>query len=241
MPAIAQRLAAVNRRRYPFKMLDFAVWNSTEPPRKRRIECYFPFSIQNMSIEYPLILASASPRRKQLLAEAGFVFETWQPDEHAEDDHRANELPVEYVQRLAFQKAKNVADKVEQGIILGGDTIVLCGESILEKPTDRNEARRMLQQLRGQLHSVLSGLCFIKKENGREMMKRWESAVTRLIMQPISDDLLETYLDTGAWQGKAGAFGYQDGNDWLTILEGSESNVVGLPLELFRTMYAAVR
>jgi len=189
-----------------------------------------------MSLELPLILASASPRRKQLLAEAGYVFETLPPDEHAEDERWANELPTDYVRRLAFQKAKNVADKVEQGIILGGDTIVLCGESILEKPTDRNDARRMLQQLRGQVHSVLSGLCLIKKEIGNETKVRQETATTRLIMLPISDDLLEAYLDNGAWQGKAGAFGYQDGNDWLTILDGSESNVVGLPLELFRTM-----
>ena len=61
---------------------------------------------------------------------------------------------------------------------------------------------------------------------------------TRLFMQPISDNDLETYLDSDKWQGKAGAFGYQDGNDWITILEGSESNVVGLPLELFHTMHA---
>jgi len=190
-----------------------------------------------MSAELPLILASASPRRKQLLAEAGFVFGILSPDEHAEDERRINELPTEYVRRLAFQKAKNVADKVEQGIILGGDTIVLCGEEVLEKPTDRNDARKMLQRLRGQVHSVLSGLCLIKKEIGSEMIVQQEAEVTRLVMQPISDDLLEAYLDTGAWQGKSGAFGYQDGNDWITILEGSESNVVGLPLELFRTMY----
>jgi len=195
-----------------------------------------PFSSLDMSIELPLILASASPRRKQLLAEAGYVFETLPPDEYAEDERRENELPTDYVRRLAFQKAMNVADKVEQGIILGGDTIVLCGESILEKPTDRDDAWRMLQQLRGQVHSVLSGLCLIKKEIGSETMIRQETATTRLMMQPISDGLLESYLDTGAWQGKAGAFGYQDDNDWLTILEGSESNVVGLPLELFRTM-----
>ena len=189
-----------------------------------------------MSLEYPLILASTSPRRQQLLAEAGFVFETFPPDGHAEDERRTNELPTEYVQRLAFQKATNVADKVEQGIILGGDTIVWCGEQILEKPVDRGDARRMLRQLRGQVHSVLSGLCLLKKKIGGDMTIRQGVAVTRLIMEPISDTLLETYLDTGAWQGKAGAFGYQDGNDWLTILEGSPSNVVGLPLELFQTM-----
>jgi len=193
-----------------------------------------------MSVKLPLILASASPRRKQLLAEEGFVFETQPPDEYAEDKRRTNELPVEYVRRLAFQKAKNVADKVEQGIILGGDTIVLCGEAILEKPTGRDDARKMLRQLRGQIHSVLSGLCLIKKEIGSEITICQETEITRLIMQPISDDNLETYLDTGMWQGKSGAFGYQDGNDWITILEGSESNVVGLPLELFRTMYRSL-
>ena len=190
-----------------------------------------------MSTELPLILASASPRRRQLLVEAGFVFETLPPDEDAEDERRTNELPTEYVRRLAFQKAKNVANKIEQGIILGGDTVVLCGEDILEKPTDRDDARKMLRLLRGQTHSVLSGLCLIEKKIGSEMMIHQAAEVTRLIMQPISDSILESYLDTGAWQGKSGAFGYQDGNDWITILEGSESNVVGLPLELFRTMY----
>jgi septum formation protein len=95
----------------------------------------------------------------------------------------------------------------------------------------------MLRLLRGQTHSVLSGLCLIEKKIGSEMMIHQAAEVTRLIMQPISDSILESYLDTGAWQGKSGAFGYQDGNDWITILEGSESNVVGLPLELFRTMY----
>jgi len=190
-----------------------------------------------MTTELPLILASASPRRKQLLAEAGFLFEILLPDEDVEDERRPNELPMEYVQRLAFQKAKNGADKVEQGIILGGDTIVLCSDKILEKPTDREDARRMLQLLRGQVHSVLSGLCLIKKEISGAMTVHQRAEATRLIMQPISDNLLESYLDTGGWQGKSGAFGYQDGNDWLTILEGSESNVVGLPLELFRAMY----
>ena len=189
----------------------------------------------------PLILASASPRRKQLLVEAGFVFEIRLPDENAENERSPNEPPEDYVRRLAFQKAKNVADKVNQGIILGCDTIVRCGKHILEKPADRNDARKMLQQLRGQIHRVLSGLCLIKKAPDSEISVNQDIEVTQLVMQPISDDLLEAYLDTEAWQGKAGAFGYQDGNDWITILEGSDSNVVGLPLELFRTMYNTIQ
>ena len=194
-----------------------------------------------MSVALPLILASTSPRRKQLLAESGFVFETLPPDAHAEDARLTNELPIKYVQRLAFQKAQNGADKVTQGIILGGDTIVLCKENILEKPHDRNDARNMLQQLRGQVHSVLSGLCLIRKELGGNTTLQQAIAETRLFMQPLSDDEIEAYLDTELWQGKAGAFGYQDGNNWITILEGSESNVVGLPLELFRKLYAILR
>ena len=189
-----------------------------------------------MYTKLPLTLSSASPRRKQLLAETGFVFETLPPDESAEDARRVRESPEDYVQRLAFQKAKNTADKLEQGIILGGDTIVLCGENILEKPADREDARRMLLHLRGQIHQVLSGLCLIKKTRD-EMVIRQETATTQLMMQPISDEEIETYLNTEQWQGKAGAFGYQDGNDWITLLEGSESNVVGLPMELFQTMY----
>ena len=192
-----------------------------------------------MHIELPLILASASPRRKQLLAKAGFDFEVMPPDDHAENERLPDELPITYVCRLAFQKAQNVADKIGSGIILGGDTIVLCGENILGKPVDCDDARRMIQALRGEVHQVLSGLCLIQK-TGNATTVHQAAATTRLLMQSISDTELETYLDTGHWQGKAGAFGYQDGNDWITILEGSESNVVGLPMELFRTMYYAI-
>jgi septum formation protein len=191
-----------------------------------------------MATTLPLILASASPRRKQLLAEAGFVFETLPPDENAEDERLPDELPTEYVRRLALQKAENVANKIERGIVLGCDTVVVCGEDILEKPMDKDDARNMLRQLSGQIHQVVSGLCLLKKEKEcRELCS--QSETTLLKMQSLSDSDLETYLDSEQWQGKAGAFGYQDGNDWITILEGSESNVVGLPMELFRTMYCS--
>ena len=192
-----------------------------------------------MSIELPLILASTSPRRKQLLTEAGLVFATIPPDEHAEDDRLPGELSEKYVKRLAFQKAKNVADKMEQGIVIGCDTIVLCGDDVLEKPIDRDDARNMLRQLRGQIHYVLSGLCLIKKDVGNET-KILETETTRLIMQPISDEEIESYLDTEKWRGKSGSFGYQDGIDWIVVLDGSESNVVGLPMELFQEMYRAL-
>ena len=189
-----------------------------------------------MKKDLPLILASTSPRRKQLLEEAGFVFEVLPPEAHVEDERLSNELPTEYVRRLALQKAANAAAKVECGIILGCDTVAVCGEYIFEKPADRNDARKMLQQLRGMIHRVVSGLCLLKIENSSKTTILLETETTQLLMHSMTDDELETYLDTNKWQGKAGAFGYQDGNDWITILEGNESNVVGLPMELLRKM-----
>jgi septum formation protein len=91
----------------------------------------------------------------------------------------------------------------------------------------------MLELLRGHEHGVFSGLCLW---DGRGDCHRVRVAMTQLVMTPISDQELADYLDTGDWQGKAGAFGYQDGHDWLRILKGSESNVVGLPLELLDEM-----
>lgn len=193
-----------------------------------------------MSAPLPLILASASPNRKRLLTEAGFSFEILPPEGHVEDERRTNELPTEYVRRLSFQKAKNVSERIAQGIVIGGDTIVLCGENVLEKPVDRDDARRMLRQLRGQIHYVLSGICLLKKETSGRITTLLETDVTRMVMQPLADDDIEAYLDTEKWRGKSGSFGYQDCDGWIIILEGSESNVVGLPMELFQIMYSTL-
>ena len=141
--------------------------------------------------------------------------------------------PADLVARLARQKAADVAAPMRSG---AGDGLrygrrVL--RAVLGKPQDRPHARQMLELLRGHEHRVYSGLCLWGVPGDRHQVR---VAVTRLVMTPISDQQLAGYLDTGDWQGKAGAFGYQDGHDWLQILEGSESNVVGLPLELLDEM-----
>jgi nucleoside triphosphate pyrophosphatase len=181
----------------------------------------------------PLILASSSPRRRQLLAEAGYEFTVLPPHELAEDDGRAEETPQQLVARLAWQKARDVAGRVAQGLVIGCDTVAECSGQILGKPADREHARQMLQALRGQEHRVYSGLCLWRRPDD---CVRTEVETTRLVMDSISDQHLEDYLDTGEWRGKAGAFGYQDGLDWVHIIEGSESNVVGLPMELLASM-----
>ena len=122
-----------------------------------------------------------------------------------------------------------MARRVARGTIVGCDTVAECLGQVLGKPCDEQHARHMLQLLRGREHRVLSGLCVWSRPADQV---RVEVAVTRLRMADISDAAVDAYLATDAWAGKAGAFGYQDGVPWIEVLEGSESNVVGLPLEL---------
>ena len=180
-----------------------------------------------------LVLASASPRRRELLAQAGYEFTVVPPHETAECGQRPGEPAAELVARLARQKAADVAGRCTSALVVGCDTVVECRGEILGKPQDRDHARQMLERLRGQEHRVYSGLCLWRVPGARHQV---QVAVTRLIMTSISDRQLAGYLASGQWQGKAGAFGYQDGHDWLQILEGSPSNVVGLPLELLDEM-----
>ena len=181
----------------------------------------------------PLVLASASPRRRELLAEAGYVFEVLPPHPAAESEPQTGESPAALVTRLAYQKAADVASRRSPALILACDTVVACRGQILGKPDDRDQARAMLRLLRGSVHEVYSGLCLWQTPENRTATR---VAMTRLRMADISDERLEQHLDTGDWAGKAGAFGFQDGHAWLRIEEGSVSNVVGLPLELLAEM-----
>jgi septum formation protein len=192
-----------------------------------------------MSTDAPqLILASASPRRRELLAEAGYEFSVLLPHPAAESGMISGETPTELVVRLARQKAADVSGHCQHGLVLGCDTVVECEGQILGKPDDLRHAREMLELLRGHEHHVYSGLCLWHVPSGRQWTR---FAVTKLVMAPISDEQVDEYLASGDWKGKAGAFGYQDGHDWLRILSGSESNVVGLPLELLAEMLQEVR
>ncbi|MEZ6097633.1 MAG: nucleoside triphosphate pyrophosphatase [Pirellulaceae bacterium] len=183
----------------------------------------------------PLILASKSPRRKELLTEAGYEFLLDPADDSAECGICSRETPPELVARLAFQKAKDVAQRTAVGTVLGCDTVAECHGQVLGKPVDRDHARQMLQLLRGRPHHVYSGICLWVRPNDHVAV---QVDRTRLQMDAILDQDIEAYLDSGLWQGKAGAFGYQDRLGWVHVVEGSESNVVGLPLELLARMFA---
>ena len=194
-----------------------------------------------------LILASASPQRRQLLAAAGYRFEVLAPHASAECGVCSTGGPAALVRDLALRKA---ADAVRQlvdrddlprisTILVACDTLAECGGEVLGKPVDEEHARRMLQRLSGERHRVYSGLC-VWPQSGQETSAQPEVrvAVTELRMDPLSDGDLEEYLASGLWRGKAGAFGYQDRSGWLHVVEGSESNVIGLPMELLAAMLA---
>ena len=194
-----------------------------------------------------IILASGSPRRRGLLAEAGYAFTVVPPENGTESAARIGETPSELVLRSACEKGMNVAlrlgaddlkkriapsEKSCRRIIVACDTVAVCAGEILGKPRDRADARRMLKMLTGSEHEVLSGLFLLaESDDGFAGPQNVSLTRTTLFMDALSDEQITDYLDGGLWAGKAGAFGYQDGNQWVRILEGSASNVVGLPME----------
>ena len=185
-------------------------------------------------VDRPIILASRSPRRCELLAQIVWPFTIIVPSESVECGVCSEESPPELVARLAYAKAVDVASgQDDPALVIGCDTVATCLGQILGKPRDKEDARRMLRLLRGQTHHVYSGLCLYMIPESRYVI---DVACTELKMDPVSDQDLEAYLETGLWEGKAGAFGYQDGWDWLHVVSGSESNVVGLPLELLEEL-----
>ncbi len=190
-----------------------------------------------MSADLPLILASSSPQRRELMTAAGYSFRVVPPSDDAEPFDAEEETPGMIVARLARLKAANVAERVERGIVIGCDTIAVCEGEILNKPEDIDDARRMLDLLSGRDHHVYSGLCLWRVPGDAPEIG---VARTSLRMAELSPAVIDEYLASGLWQGKAGAFGLQDRLGWIEIVEGSESNVVGMPVELLAEMLARI-
>jgi len=178
-----------------------------------------------------LVLASQSPRRAEILRQAGIPFtvrvvpvdETPLPDEKPED----------YVQRLAEMKALAVPGKPDE-VVLGADTVVVIDGEMLAKPIDDADARRMLALLSGRRHEVLTGICL---KRGAQAIR--DRAVTRVWFAPMTDREIEEYVASGEPMDKAGAYAIQGiASRWIPRIEGDYSNVVGLPVAL---VYAMLR
>ncbi len=183
---------------------------------------------QNRTTQLPLILASQSPRRRQLLERAGYQFTINAPPESVECGICSDRGPRGWVAESSFLKARYVAGKTENGLVVAADTVACCQGRILGKPSSREHAKEMLEFMSGREHEVLTGVTLWVRPDDR-----YETHVecTLLEMQALDPKMLEDYLETDAWIGKAGAFGYQDGIDWVRIKSGSANNVVGLSVE----------
>lgn len=175
-----------------------------------------------------LWLASASPRRLDLLAQIDIKPDNVGPAD-IDETPQSGETPRELARRLAFEKAAAVLTHIpenEDWIILAADTVVAQGRRILPKAETEETAKACLQLLSGRAHRVYSGVCLLYK--GKSMLR---VADTRVVMKKLSDEEIKTYLDNMEWQGKAGGYAIQGRADaFVKSLNGSYSNVVGLPL-----------
>ena len=179
-----------------------------------------------------LVLASASPRRRELLSQAGFSFEVHPA--HVNEDLRPEEDPIAYVVRLAREKARTVYGLLEdpEAIVLGADTTVTLDGHILAKPDDSSDASRMLRILSGRTHRVITGVA-IATGSGTQVA----AEVTGVQFLTLSDEEIAAYVATGEPMDKAGAYGIQGyAAKWIPRIEGCYFNVVGLPLALVSTM-----
>ena len=175
-----------------------------------------------------LILASASPRRQQLLREAGYDFVV-QPADVDEDDHPPRILPADLAEYLAVQKARAVASRPQfrNDVVLAADTVVAFGDRPLGKPADAADARRMLELLSGTTHIVITGVSVVRQATNHAARGRVMSAVR---MRPLTADEIARYVAGNGWQGKAGGYGIQDEDPFVTRTAGCHTNIVGLPV-----------
>jgi len=175
-----------------------------------------------------IILASASPRRRELLRQIGLEFSAVPSD--VPEEILPGEIPEEHVVRLSLAKAAEVAGRreIEGRWVIGSDTIVLCDEQILGKPADGGEAANMLRRLSGREHRVLSGYAVIDRRTDRRLT---EAVSTRVWFRELTDEEIARYIASGEPADKAGAYAIQGlGVCFVAGIEGSYTNVVGLPL-----------
>jgi septum formation protein len=182
------------------------------------------------------ILASASPRRRELLASIGLAFDVL--PSHVPEVHNDGEAPGDYVARLSRDKAFAIASEHRDRWIIAADTIVLLGEQLLEKPLDEADAARMLAAIAGKTHIVYTGVTLQHLASGYRDTRVAESEVRML---PLAPDEIEWYVRTGEPLDKAGAYAVQGiGAMFIDSIHGSYTNVVGLPLAtLFQMLRAA--
>ncbi len=178
-----------------------------------------------------LILASASPQRREILKRLGLDFRAVPAELDEQSFAEGYQRPFALVRRLALEKALAVAKSFPEDWVIGSDTLVACQGQILEKPKDRKDADRMLRLCRGSSVRIYSGLALV---NLSRSFRQAGFQKTTLVFHEFPQSELARYLDSGAWQGKSGAMTIEDCGRWIRRQEGEHWNVVGLPVALLR-------
>jgi len=173
-----------------------------------------------------------------LLDEAGLHCRVVEPGIPEPDDMVGRMPPLQQAEALAYFKARAVQQRHRDAVLLGADTIVSIAGQVLGKPADADEARSMLSRLSGTRHEVITGVALL----GPDELRIIASDVTHVTMRPITPEEIDAYIESGEWQDKAGAYAIQETADrFVENIEGSFSNVVGLPIGLVRRMLAELR
>lgn len=184
------------------------------------------------------ILASASPRRRELLAGAGYVFKIVVPDVDESAFDAAAIDAEEYAKRLALAKARSVAGRFGDLLVVGADTVVDFAGEIIGKPADAKEAQQITLKLFSAPHKVVTGLAIVRLSDRTELV---QSDSTTVYPKKLTPEQIAEHIKGGTWRGKAGAYAIQEnGDEFVERIEGSLTNVMGLPMELLRRMLTKV-
>ena len=187
-----------------------------------------------MADKYPrMVLASASPRRRQLLKQAGYQFTVF-PAKINEADFACDRIsPAEYAKRLALAKARQVAEKFPESLVIGADTVVVSQGRLIGKPADEKQAERITRKLFSAPHKVITAVALVRLSEGLELV---ESDTTIVYPKKIAE-----HIKSGSWRDKAGAYAIkEDADPFIEKLQGSLTNVMGLPMELLNRLLARI-
>jgi septum formation protein len=187
----------------------------------------------------PIILASASPRRRQLMSEAGYEFTVVPPevDESAFKTKDAN--PTDYTKRLALAKAQSIAQKHPDSFVIGADTIVDFQGHIIGKAADAGEAEEITRKLFSSPHKVITGVAIVRFCDSTELV---QSDSTTVYPRKMTAEQITDHIKGGSWRDKAGAYAIQEtGDEFVEKIEGSLTNVMGLPMELLESLLAGLK
>jgi septum formation protein len=186
-----------------------------------------------------IILASASPRRRDLLTRAGYAFEVAPSDVDESAFDGGTSSPRQHAETLALAKARDVASRYPDALVIGADTLVDCRGEIIGKAADAEEAEQITRKLFSAPHKVITGLALVRLRDDTQIVR---SDVTIVYPRQMTEEHIARHIAGGSWQGKAGAYAIQEtGDEFVDHIDGSLTNVMGLPMELLKQLLNDLR